>query len=222
MDRQTNLATIYARRFQQAGLARRRRVWQVLCDDFFNRWVDPNSSVLDLACGYGEFINAVRARRKLAIDLNADARQFLDQDVTFYQSSAADLAPIANRSIDLVFTSNFLEHLPSKQACTDLFVEVARVLRPGGRFIILGPNIRYAYREYWDFYDHCLPLSDRSLAEGLVACGFAIERIIPRFLPYTMNSNLPTGDWAIRLYLKLPLAWRIIGKQFLVVAINRG
>src|SRR5208282_4476822 len=83
---------------------------------------------------------------------------------------------------------------------------VREVLKHGGKFIIMGPNIRYTYREYWDFYDHYLPLSHLSLAEGLRIAGFRIKENIPRFLPYTMNNNAPTQDLLVRAYLALPIA----------------
>jgi hypothetical protein len=57
-----------------------------------------------------------------------------------------------------------------------------------------------------------------SLGEGLTASGFKLVRVIPRFLPFTMNNNQPTSDFLIRAYLAMPLAWRLMGKQFLVVA----
>jgi SAM-dependent methyltransferase len=125
---------------------------------------------------------------------------------------------ITDQSVDVVFTSNFLEHLPDKAACDATFAEVMRVLRAGGRFIVLGPNIRYLYAEYWDFYDHHLPLSHLSLEEGLSAQGFKVIRNIPRFLPYTMKSRLPSDDLLIGAYLRFPPIWRVLGKQFLVVA----
>jgi hypothetical protein len=84
----------------------------------------------------------------------------------------------------------------------------------------MGPNIRYAYREYWNFYDHSLPLSDLSVAEGLRIAGFRIEENIPRFLPFSMNNNTPTHDLLVRAYLALPLAWKLFGKQFLVTAVK--
>jgi ubiquinone/menaquinone biosynthesis C-methylase UbiE len=118
----------------------------------------------------------------------------------------------------VVFTSNFLEHLRDKSECDKVFSEVKRVLRPRGRFIVLGPNIKYAYREYWDYYDHYLPLSHLSLAEGLRQAGFIITTNISRFLPYTMANKVPTADFLIRAYVAMPMVWRLMGKQFLVIA----
>ena len=45
--------------------------------------VGANDSVLDLACGYGEFINAVRDGKKIAVDLNPDTPKLLDPEVAF-------------------------------------------------------------------------------------------------------------------------------------------
>jgi SAM-dependent methyltransferase len=214
----TDIKAIYSQRFHTMGLERRRRVWSILCEQFFNRLIDADDTVLDLACGYGEFINSVRAKQKFGIDFNPDAPRFLDNGVRFYQTAATDLSDICAASIDVVFTSNFLEHLASKDECSGVFRQVYKILKPGGRFIIMGPNIRYAYRKYWDYFDHQLPLSHLSVSEGLRQCGFGIQRVIPRFLPYTMNESVPTHDMLVRLYLKIPLIWRLFGKQFLVVA----
>jgi hypothetical protein len=98
---------------------------------------------------------------------------------------------------------------------------VRHALKPGGKFIILGPNIRYAYRRYWDYYDHCLPLSDLSLAEGLRVAGFHVTENIPRFLPFSMDNGTPTHDILVRTYLALPIAWKALGKQFLVTAVKQ-
>ena len=156
---------------------------EVLCRSFFNELVGEDKTVLDLACGYAEFIKAVRAEKKIAVDLNPDARNLLAPDITHYRSPATDLSAVPGATVDVVFTSIFLEHLRDKTECDKVFAEVKRVLRPGGRFIVMGSNIRYAYREYWDYYDHYLPLSHLSLAEGLRQAGFEVTTNIPRFLP---------------------------------------
>lgn len=213
----TDLSKIYRSRFSNTGLEKRNAVWRVLCASFFSRYVRPTDTVLDLACGYGEFINNIRATEKIAVDLNPDAPTHLNSDIRFHLSAADKLSEVADTSTDIVFTSNFLEHLPDKKTCDNVFAEILRVLRPGGRFLVLGPNIRYAYKEYWDYYDHYLPLSHLSLAEGLATAGFQVKEVIPQFLPYTMNNRTPANPALVSLYLKCPPAWRIMGKQFFVV-----
>jgi SAM-dependent methyltransferase len=213
-----NLRAIYSTRFRDTGLEKRQRVWKVLCTNYFDALIGKDKDVLDMACGYGEFINNVAARKRYGIDLNQDAAHHLNSDVLFFQTPSTKMTGIADRSVDVVFASNFLEHLPNKATCDSTFVEVLRILRPGGRFIVLGPNIRFAYKEYWDFYDHHLPLSHLSLEEGLRANGFNVILNIPRFLPYTMKSKVPSAALLVKIYLKFPLAWPILGKQFLVIA----
>jgi len=90
-----------------------------------------NDVVLEVGCGYGEFINNIQAGIKHGVDLNPDSPHFLTSDIQFHAASAANLAPIATDSIDVVFTSNFLEHLLDKATLSQVFAEVYRVLRPG-------------------------------------------------------------------------------------------
>jgi len=216
--RMTDVSRLYEARFKTTGLEKRNKVWQVLCSAYFQKCIPETSTVLDLACGYGEFINNIKAAKKYGIDLNPDAPSHLLSEVTFHRIVATDLSVIPANSIDVVFTSNFLEHLRTKEECDVVMAQVKSVLRPGGKFIVMGPNIRYAYAEYWDYYDHYLALSHLSLAEGLTNAGFDIEQVIPRFLPYTMNNRTPAHPALIHAYLALPLAWKILGKQFLVTA----
>jgi ubiquinone/menaquinone biosynthesis C-methylase UbiE len=212
-----DLAALYRFRFRESERPQKLRIWKTLCRNYFQPLIGENKIVADLACGYGEFINSIRASKKYAIDLNPDAPEYLGPDVQFCQCRADKIDLIGDNTLDIVFTSNFLEHLKSKDECDAVLSEVRRVLKPGGRFIIMGPNIRYLAAEYWDFYDHYLPLSHLSLEEGLVQAGYDVESITPRFLPYTTRSALPQHPALVALYLKLPLVWRFLGKQFLVV-----
>jgi SAM-dependent methyltransferase len=209
------LARLYQYRFREADVAEKRRIWRVLCRYYFQRLVGENRVVVDLACGYGEFINAIAARVKYGIDLNPDSRGHLAPEVAFINAPAHDTGLEAGCA-DVVFTSNFLEHLRSKEECDLVFAEILRILRPQGRFIVMGPNIRYLADKYWDFYDHTLPFSHLSMKEGLAQAGFEPELVIDKFLPYTTRSVLPQGSRLIAFYLHMPWAWRLLGKQFLV------
>src|SRR5262245_13923018 len=103
-----DVSAIYHERFAAIGLDRRDRVWKVLCRSFFDPLIGPDRVVLDLACGYGEFINNISARKRIAVDLNSDARGHLGPDVHFILSSATNLSDVQDGSIEVVFASNFL------------------------------------------------------------------------------------------------------------------
>jgi len=211
------VAKLYKERFSPEEVERKNRMWRVLCTDFFQRFVPEDSIVLDIGAGYCEFINNIRARRKYAVDLNQDTRTCANRDVEVFTSSANDLHFLPPDSVDIAFMSNLLEHMQSKEEVLQVLVGVHRVCKRGGRVLILQPNIRYVRDQYWDFFDHRIPLTDKSLAEALVIAGFDIERIFPRFLPYTTKSRLPSFPLLVRIYLRIPLAWRILGRQAFII-----
>jgi len=117
-----------------------------------------------------------------------------------------------------VFASNFFEHLLTKQELLRTLAEVLRVLRLGGRLLILQPNIRYAGGAYWDFFDHHLPLTERSLVEALQLAGLKPIEVRPRFLPFTSKSGLPQHPFFVGLHLKIPIVQRILDQQSWIVA----
>lgn len=212
------LISLYRHRFPEQELAHKHAIWQVLCRQFFSRYIKPTDTVVDIGAGYCEFINNIDAKRKIAVDLNPEVSRFAKPDVEVLNESCTEIAKLHEASADIVFMSNFLEHLPTKQLVLDTFKEAHRILKGSGRIIVLQPNIRFLYAEYWDFFDHHTALSDRSLVEGLQLSGFTPEVVIPRFLPYTTKSRLPQAPWMVGLYLRFPVAWRLLGKQTLVVA----
>ena len=210
------LQEIYARRFD-AQQEYRNRVWSVLVRDFFQNFVKPEDAVLDLGCGYGQFINHIQAGAKYAMDLNPQARETLASDVTFFEQDCSLEWPLRDGALDVVFSSNFFEHLPAKLTLEKTIQEAARCLKKGGKIIAMGPNIRYVGGAYWDFWDHHLPLTERSFSELLETNGFKVESAISRFLPYTMVNQREMPMAVIKLYLRLRFVWRFSGGQFLVV-----
>jgi SAM-dependent methyltransferase len=216
-EQRLELQLAYARRFGSQR-AYRDAVWKVLTAEFFQKFIPPDATLLDLGCGWGEFINNITARKKYAIDLNPDAKEHLGADIQLFEQNCSDEWPFGDGSLDIVFTSNFFEHLPSRDDLRRTLAQMQRCVRPGGRIICLGPNIRYLPGAYWDFWDHYLPLTERSLAEALELAGFHIERSFGKFLPYRMAGRRRVPPWVVRLYLKMPWMWHFFGKQFLVIA----
>jgi SAM-dependent methyltransferase len=212
------LSALYKIRFAEDVLPKKNKIWKTLCDSFFQKFIRPTDTVIDVACGYGEFTNNITAGKKIAVDLNEDSKSFLNADVEFHQCGATEIGKTLENQGDIVFTSNFLEHLPNKDVLDTFLDNVLLALKPGGKYIILGPNLRYLPGQYWDFYDHHLGLTHLSLSEALQLKGFDIEVCIDRFLPYTTQGALPTHPIFVRLYLRVPFVWRFLGKQFFIVA----
>jgi len=219
---ENDLAAVYKNRFPERELARKNAIWKVLVDKFIQPFIQPTGTVVDVACGYGEFINHVRAARKIALDLNPDTGDFLKPEVEFLRADGRNLVESLPGKVDVVFTSNFLEHLPDKTALTDFLAQVHEILNFGGKYLILGPNLRYVPGQYWDYFDHYLGLTHLSLLEALHLKGFSVPVCLDKFLPFTTKTALPTHPWLVRLYLSMPLAWRILGAQFFIVAEKPG
>lgn len=210
-----DLKTLYGRRFADEE-EMRTDLWAVLCQRFFQKWIPQDSVVLDVAAGHCEFINNIRAVRRIAIDLNPDVAIRAADGVETHVCRSDEMTPIETASVDRVFISNFFEHVP-REVIVSTLDEVRRVLRPDGRLMVLQPNVRYCSRDYWMFLDHITPVDDRALAEAFKVTGFDVELNIPRFLPYTTKGRLPSGPGLVKLYLKVPLVWKIMGAQAFMI-----
>jgi SAM-dependent methyltransferase len=211
----SELGEIYRRRFG-GDIEFRNRMWKVLAA-YFQRHIPPDSTVLEVAAGYCEFINNINAKRKIALDMNPDAKKFANADVEVIVSSSTDMKQIGGGTIDAVFMSNFLEHL-EREDIKKTVREIHRILRKGGKLLILQPNYRFCHKDYFMFFDHVTPLDDRSLTEVLELNGFRTEEVKERFLPYTTKGSMPKSVFFLKIYLRIPILQRLIGKQALVRA----
>jgi SAM-dependent methyltransferase len=214
------IGKIYRARFNPTTIAAKGELWKVLVEEFLQSYVPTNSSVADIGGGYCEFINNIRCRQKYVVDLNPDVKIHADPDVEILVYDATKMIGLSDGSLDIAFASNFFEHLPSKQRLFEVLTEIRRVLRKGGRLLIIQPNIKYAPREYWDFIDHHIPLTENSLGEALLASGFEIEECIPRFLPFSVKMSALRSTRLLHLYLKMPLLWRMFGKQTFMIGVK--
>ena len=208
------LKEVYEQRFDEQDQARKEAIWREL-GKYLQRYIAPNDRVVDIACDLGYFIRNIRAGERWATDIR-DVGATLPADVHFIRASGLDLADVLpNESFDLAFFSNYLEHLASTEAVLEQLRVTFALLKPGGKVLILQPNIRLIGGSYWDFIDHQTALTEKSLAEAAVMAGFRTKQVITRFLPYTTKSRLPQHPLIVRAYLHLPPAWLFFGKQTL-------
>jgi hypothetical protein len=61
------------------------------------------------------------------------------------------------------------------------------------------------------------------LSEGLQLAGYDVQRVVPRFLPYTVkDARLSVRPWMVSAYLRVRPVWPVLGRQMLVVATRGG
>jgi len=90
-----DVKNIYNRRFSKE-VNFRKEMWSILCRDFFQQWVPLESTILEIAAGYCEFINHIKANKKIALDINPDVKKFAAHDVEIIISKSERIKGVAD------------------------------------------------------------------------------------------------------------------------------
>jgi SAM-dependent methyltransferase len=215
------LPELYDARFDEREVSAKDAVWREIVR-YLQRYIDRSAPVLDVACDRGHFIRWAVGSERWASDIR-DVGSALPEDVRFVRSSGLELASVVpNGYFGTVFMSNYLEHLESSDAVIDQLRVARQLLRPGGRVIVLQPNIRLVGPRYWDFIDHRVALTERSLLEAAELAGLRTVDLVTRFLPYSTKGRLPADPRLVRAYLAVRPAWWLMGRQTLFVGEATG
>jgi len=121
-----------------------------------NAYVPAGSVLLDAGCGRGRtflYRRRLPSVRVVGLDISPHARD--NPNVDSQLRGNLEALPFADASLDAVLSTHVAEHLARPEAAFD---EMARVLRPGGRLLLLTPNRR-----------HYVPVLARLLPTGLHA-----------------------------------------------------
>jgi malonyl-CoA O-methyltransferase len=177
--------------------------------------------VLDLGSGTGYFTPLLRQRfassQLVSLDLAqgmlAYARQHRPDSHAAWVCGDAEALPLASDSLDLIFSSLAIQWCERPDR---LFAEIARVLRPGGRFVVatLGPDTLHELRDAWAQVDGDMHVNRFLAREPLLASvpvelqlrAFSTEKRVLRYTQlrqltselkgigaHNMNQGQPTG-----------------------------
>jgi SAM-dependent methyltransferase len=157
-------------------------------EDEVERRLRPEHALLDAGCGRAAPVLMKyrgRARRLVGVDL-VD----FEPGLAGVELQKSDLARIdvESNSIDLVISRSVMEHVEDPQS---VYTEIHRVLRPGGHFIFLTPNL-------WDYASLVAKIVPNRLHPAIVAKteGRAMEDVFP--VCYLTNTRRAVYRWADR------------------------
>jgi hypothetical protein len=180
--------------------------------------------VLEIGSGHGEFINQIKAREKHAVDLLHPTKNTLDKDVIFHEIDLTKNKLDFNVKFDLIFSSNMLEYI-DLGSIHSVVEHMEMLLDDHGSLVLVGPNFKTSYKHYFDDPTHVTPLSHTTLILICKKYGLIPRKVIPKFLPYTIQSSLGGPQFLerypimarilLRLYLTSPV--RPFSGQFALV-----
>ena len=169
----------------------RRLVWKLIWDymrDARRCNVPPRASILDVGCGTGEYL--------AIFDTFGFEAYGIDSEVDLNK----DKIPYRDNRFSYVFTKSTIEHVYN----TDHFLsEIRRVLKPGGKVIILLPSWEYNYKVFYDDYTHVKPFHRKGLQDAMKINGFKDVSVTYFYhLPWLWKP----GTTTIKKYV-LPVVW---------------
>lgn len=177
------------------GVGRMPTRWNLKFDELARviSLVPPGAKVLEVGCGGGQFISVAADRypdrRFLGCDLSSraiTAAVASDARTSFAMADVQRL-PYADASIDMVIGLDIFEHLPDPHAA---LLEVARILKPGGRFYVFMPceDTRWSImrllrripptrditRRHWGHLQYVTPAG---FTDTILSTGLKVERV---------------------------------------------
>jgi ArsR family transcriptional regulator len=187
-----------AERFFATAAGQWDRLREELFGDTFYLWavlglIDPRIVVGDLGCGTGQLAATVapHVKRVIAVDASADmleaARQRLGESHNVeLRKGELEALPIIDAELDAAMLSLVLHYSPDPARA---LAEVARVLRPGGRALVVD-MLPHDREEYQQQMGHVwLGFSERQIVRFFSAAGFKDARV--RALPADPDSRGP-------------------------------
>lgn len=161
----------------------------------------PGTTVVDIGCGRGEFLELLREREIHAIGVDPDAGMVEDVHAKGFEAVQADGLSYLEAhplSCEGVFMAHVAEHLKPDDL-TALIRAAAQALKPGGRLTLVTPNPQNLLMQLHDFWidlQHVRFYSPHSLHllfhwAGLVDCELGVNPLY-RLGPDWAVDGLPT------------------------------
>jgi len=188
----------------------------------------PDKTVLDLGSALGDvcFLLAPHVQEAIGIDASPRAVAIADDrrrergfaNVRFIESDVADLAELAESSVDVAGAFDLLEHVDD-ETVRRMLSALRRVLKPGGVFVAYTPNrehyverLKAANLILKQFPEHIAVRRPREIRRLLEEEGWRVRSL--RYSP----APFPGVRWIERALWRLPVVGPLFRYRILVEA----
>jgi len=146
---------------------------QAILDEFMEEKPRPGH-VLDVGCGTGLVLNALRRYEPIGIDFSPLALQFSHRRGArnLVRGDVTEL-PFASNSMDLILALDLMEHIKDHRRLTDEFF---RVLRPGGYLMATVPAHKFLWSDHDIALHHFRRYSHQGFRRLLTDAGFVPQK----------------------------------------------
>lgn len=163
-------------------------------------------TVADIGCGRGDQLFALQ---RLGFDvIGLDIERSADNIPNHHVCDVGrELFPIPDDALDLAFSKAVIEHLYLPQI-EHFMLEMKRITKPGGYVVLMTPDWRYMYRDFYVEFTHVSPFTVRSLEQCMRMYGFE-EVTVQSFiqLPSVWGHPWLKGVCDIINWLPVPKEW---------------
>lgn len=194
-------------------------LWPIITN-YLQKYIWYNKSILELACWYWDFINNISAKEKTAVDIYDWIKEYLKPDIQFKSFDLSKPEWYQNykgKTFDVVFMSNFLEHLDDDWL-NSVMMGINNIIKDDWLIVLIQPNFHYMYKEYFDDYTHKKIFTHVSIKDFVESYWFECIHCEKKFLPWSFKKNkLPL--WLSKVGLKTYFKQNFIrlgGQMFLV------
>lgn len=145
-----------------------------------------SSSLLELGSGNCDVLSEFQSHGFKVTGLDNCPSSGNDHDVAVLQHDLNLPLPFADCTFDIVFNKSLVEHLPDPSI---VFLESYRVLKPGGKLIIMTPDWEVQMRKFYDDWTHKTPFTIYTMKN------------LSSLAQFSSNSS-------IKYFKQLPLLWK--------------
>ena len=143
-----------------------------LAELLFTRFaMKKGDSLLDLGCGRGDF---GKAFQKLGLevegaDIEVTGSKIIDGMQIKVFNLETDAYPYPDNYFDVIFSKSVAEHVHDPK---NFFEEQKRILKPGGRIIVMAPDWVSQIKIFWNDFTHKRPYTMLGLKNVLNIFGY--------------------------------------------------